>query len=98
MRINTDISYFSTDRTFVTRYDMHLLRAMIADHVMLLALFLLTDFWVAGCSKEGVNFANKFPYFVQFLAICRCLSSSQGLRRLDPCKLFELFIGTVKMT
>ena len=52
------IPYFSTDKTLGTGCDMHFLCAMIANHVTLLAIFLL-NFWAAGCSSEGGNFAKK---------------------------------------
>ena len=51
------ISYFSTDKTLGTGYDIDLLCALIADHVTLLAIFFL-NFWAAGCSSEGGNFAK----------------------------------------
>ena len=41
------ISYFSTDKTLGTEYDIYLLCAFIADHVTLLAIFLL-NFWAVG--------------------------------------------------
>ena len=72
------IPYFSTDKTLGTGYDMHFLCAMIADHVTLLAIFLL-NFWAAGCSSEGGNFAKKIIislFYFQILAICWCLSLS----------------------
>ena len=42
-------SCFSTDKTLGTGYDIHLLCAMIADHVSLPAISLL-HFWAAGRS------------------------------------------------
>ena len=42
-------SYFSTDKTLVTGYDIYLFCAIIADHVTLPAISLL-HFWAAGCS------------------------------------------------
>ena len=42
-------SCFSTDKTLRTGYDIHLLCAMIADHVTLPAISLL-HFWAAGRS------------------------------------------------
>ena len=65
------ISCFSTDKTLGTGHDIHLLCAMIADHVTLPAMSLLR-FWAAGCS-----YCKKdCLIFFQFLAICWCLSSS----------------------
>ena len=43
------ISYFSTDKALGTGCNIHLLCAMIADHVTIHAIFLL-NFWAAGCS------------------------------------------------
>ena len=43
------ISYFSTDKTLGTGYDIHLLCAIIADHVTLPAISFL-HFWAAGLS------------------------------------------------
>ena len=42
------LSYFSMNKAFGTGYDKHLLCAMIADHVSLLAIF-LHNFWTTGC-------------------------------------------------
>ena len=52
------ISYFYTDKTLGTGYDIYFFCDLIADHVTLLSIFLL-NFWAAGCSSEGGNFAKK---------------------------------------
>ena len=70
-------SHFSMDKTSGTEYDTHLLCAMIADHVTLLAIFLLY-FWAAESSLEGVKFA-KFN-------LCQFM-----LRRLNPCQFKRIF-------
>ena len=56
------IYYLSTDTTLVTGYDIHLSCATIADHVTLLAIFLL-KILTAGCSKESGNFAKNDSFF-----------------------------------
>ena len=56
------ISYFYTDKTLGTGYDIYFLCDLIADHVTLLSIFLL-NFWAAGCSSEGGNFAKKLVLF-----------------------------------
>ena len=56
------IFYFSMNKTLGTGYDIHLLCAMIADHVSLLAIFAL-NFWTVGCSNLQKNchiFSNIF--------------------------------------
>ena len=56
------MSLFSTDKISETGYDIYLLCAMMADHVTLLTIF-LPNFWAAGCSYKGGNFAKKMALF-----------------------------------
>ena len=53
---------FLYDKTLGTGYDIHLLWAMIADHVTSLTTLLL-DFWAAESSLEGCTFCKKIANF-----------------------------------
>ena len=55
------ISLFSTDRISETGYDIHLLCAMIADRVTLLAIF-LPNFWRQDTLKK-VAILQKIALF-----------------------------------
>ena len=61
-------SYFSMDKILGTGYDIHLLCAMIADHVTLLTISLRLKF--LGGRIQVVNLPKQFPYFFQFFASC----------------------------